>query len=102
LAKAIGWVELTLRLAPQDLRPREQWQRFHDIFLVMPDTSIPRDALVSYETLMGPLQMGLDAAKPNVVRLQGETFTILGDMCNGTNTLGVASVMMAMPASVLL
>ena len=100
-ARAIGWAELEMWLKPQDLKPLTEWKHFTGIFLVMPDTAIPRDALVSYGTMMDKLQIVLDARRSDRVPLLGEDFKLLPSADTQAGVTGAAMVVSATPASLL-
>jgi hypothetical protein len=75
-AKAVGWAEVELLLRPIETRPQELWKRIREIVLVMPDTALPRDALLSFSTMMNN-GVELSARTPGHVTLLGETFSLV-------------------------
>ena len=102
-SKAIGWAEITLLLQPATPRPIERWTRLPEVMLVMPDKALPRDALLSFSTMM---QRGvvLNAKQAGRIELMGEEFPLVKERANNeAPAAGVANVdVTALPVSVVL
>ncbi len=104
-ARALGWADLEIFLRPSMapvVADVANWKRFRELFLVMPDAALPRDALICYSTMMTKLNIVLDAAKPNSVRLLGDDFELLVGKDAVFTVSGAAMVATAMPACAVL
>ena len=103
-ARAIGWVELEVELytSTEANKPDGKRVNFTETFLVMPDAALPRDTLIGFSTMMYKLEMVLDAAKPESVRLLGQDFPLVqGDDVMFMVT-GATMVVTALPAEAIL
>jgi hypothetical protein len=103
-SKAIGWAEITLLLKPATPRPIELWKRVPELMLVMPDKALPREALVSYTTMMDRLGVVISAKMPDRIEILDEVFPLVKERDkNEAPAAGVANVeMTALPVSVAL
>jgi hypothetical protein len=105
-SKAIGWAEVTLLLKPATPRPMELWTRLPEVMLVMPDKALPRDALLSFTTMM-KRGVVLNAKQADRIELMDEVFPLVKERAssNAAPAAGAADVAvetLALPASVVL
>jgi hypothetical protein len=102
-ARAIGWAELEVTLLPAGPGTTEASAKsFVEMFLVMPDAALPRDALICFATMMYKLKIQLNGSNPGVVQLMGQEFKLVqGDNMMFTVS-GASIVVTAMPAAAIL
>ena len=100
-SKAIGWAEITLLLKPATPRPIELWKRMPEVMLVMPDKALPRDALLSFTTMMKS-GVVLNAKQADRIELMDEVFPLVKERANNEAPAAGAVDVMALPVSVFL